>query len=109
MANITPDAVVALDGRGTHKSINDAVADVTAACSRASGGHGEGASRRVVLHVKAGRYVETVRVPNANVMLVGDGKGKTILDGRKSAGDGYTTYNSATVGTYSLCSCERSR
>ncbi|PAN08598.1 hypothetical protein PAHAL_1G423300 [Panicum hallii] len=98
VANITPDAVVALDGSGTHRSINDAIADVTAARSRpASGGHGAGASRRVVLHVKAGRYVETVRVPNANVMLVGDGKGKTILDGRKSAGDGYTTYNSATV------------
>ena len=74
MANLTPDAVVALDGSGTHRSINDAVADVTAARSRASGGHGEGASWRVVLHVKAGRYVETGRVPNANVMLHADGR-----------------------------------
>lgn len=100
----TPDAVVALDGSGTHTSINEAIAAVTAEVgTEASGGRGVGVSmRRKVIHVKAGRYEESVSISykQPNVMLVGEGKGKTIIDGDKSVAGGYTTWSTATVGTY---------
>jgi hypothetical protein len=91
---IVADAVVALDGSGTHRSINAAIAAVTAA----NGGGGGG---RKVIHVKAGRYEESVTISSKqkNVMLMGEGKGKSVIVGHKSAGEGYTTYASATVGT----------
>jgi len=91
---IVADAVVALDGSGTHRSINEAIAAVT--------GGGGGSSGRKVIHVKAGRYEESVSISSKqkNVMLMGDGKGKSVIVGHKSAGEGYTTYASATVGTY---------
>ncbi|KAL6633416.1 hypothetical protein ACP70R_026087 [Stipagrostis hirtigluma subsp. patula] len=100
--SVTPDAVVALDGSGTHRSIGEAIAAVTAeapAGTAASGGRGGRAAARKVIHVKAGRYEETVRISNRhrNVMLMGDGKGKTVIIGSKSAGDGYTIFSSATV------------
>ncbi|CAO2143717.1 unnamed protein product [Urochloa humidicola] len=84
------DAVVALDDSGTHRSINEAIVAVTA------GGGGGG---RKVIHVKAGRYEESVSITSKqkNVMLMGDGKGKTVIVGHKSAADGYTTYATATV------------
>ncbi|CAO1943266.1 unnamed protein product [Urochloa humidicola] len=84
------DAVVALDGSGTHRSINEAIAVVTA---EANGGG------RKVIHVKAGRYEESVSISSKqkNVMLMGDGKEKTVIVGHKSAADGYTTYATATV------------
>nr|CAB3451286.1 unnamed protein product [Digitaria exilis] len=97
---ITPDAVVALDGSGTHRSINEAIAAVTAppVGTEASGGGG-GGSRRKVIHVKAGKYKESVRISyqQEHVMLLGDGKGKTIIDGDKSVAGGYTIFSSATV------------
>ncbi|CAO2152577.1 unnamed protein product [Urochloa humidicola] len=85
------DAVVALDGSGTHRSITEAIVAVTA---RGGGGGG-----RKVIHVKAGRYEESVSITSKqkNVMLMGDGKGKTVIVGHKSAADGYTTYATATV------------
>ncbi|KAG2560954.1 pectinesterase-like [Panicum virgatum] len=91
---VTIDAVVALDGSGTHGSINEAIAAVTAA-----NGGGGGSGGRKVIHVKAGRYEESVSISSKqkNVMLMGDGKGKTVIAGHKSAADGYTTYATATV------------
>nr|CAB3447912.1 unnamed protein product [Digitaria exilis] len=98
---ITPDAVVALDGSGTHRRINEAIAAVTTppVGTEASGGGGGGGSRRKVIHVKAGRYKESVRISYQQeyVMLLGDGKGKTIIDGDKSVAGGYTIFSSATV------------
>ncbi|TVU28870.1 hypothetical protein EJB05_20406, partial [Eragrostis curvula] len=102
--NITPDAVVAQGGSGTHRSIGEAIAAVRRAASpagaKARGGRGVvGASRRKVIYVKAGRYVERVSLTyqEENVMLVGDGKGKTILDSYNSAAGGYTILTSATL------------
>ncbi|RLM58899.1 pectinesterase-like [Panicum miliaceum] len=95
-SGVTIDAVVALDGSGTHRSINEAIAAVTAA----NGGRGVGGGGgRKVIHVKAGRYEESVSISSKqkNVMLMGDGKGKTVIVGHKSAADGYTTYATATV------------
>uniref|UniRef100_A0A8I6Z440 Pectinesterase n=2 Tax=Hordeum vulgare subsp. vulgare TaxID=112509 RepID=A0A8I6Z440_HORVV len=97
---VTPDAVVALDGSGTHGTIGDAIAAVTAAAVPPVGSSkaGVGAGRKVI-YVKAGRYEESVRISSRqrNVMLMGDGKGKTVIVGHRSAADGYTTYASATV------------
>lgn len=87
---IEPHAVVAKDGSGTHGSIAEAL---EFAASMASGG-------RTVIYVKAGTYNEYIKIPTKqkNVMLVGDGKGKSVIVGSKNSEAGSTTYNSATVG-----------
>lgn len=114
---ITPDAVVALDGTGTHTSINEAIAFVSLAKSKSKkskskkskskkskkSGNGSSSSSsggRQVIHIKAGTYKETIRVATKqkNVMLIGAGKGSSVIVGSRSAGSGWTTYNSATVG-----------
>lgn len=53
---------------------------------------------RYVIYVKAGTYNENVEVGQKvkNVMVVGDGIGKTIVTGSKSVGGGSTTFKSAT-------------
>ncbi|KAA8520497.1 hypothetical protein F0562_014753 [Nyssa sinensis] len=81
--------VVAQDGSGNYKTINEAVS----AASKRSG------SGRYVIYVKAGTYRENVQIGTKlkNIMLVGDGIGKTIITGSKSVGGGSTTFNSATV------------
>jgi pectinesterase len=53
---------------------------------------------RYVIHVKAGVYNEQVEIKAKNIMLVGDGIGKTVITGSKSVGGGTTTFRSATVG-----------
>jgi pectinesterase len=80
--------VVAQDGSGNYKTIKDAIS----AASKRSG------SGRYVIYVKAGTYKENVEIKLKNIMLVGDGIGKTIVTGSKSVGGGSTTFNSATVG-----------
>ncbi|KAJ4904145.1 putative pectinesterase/pectinesterase inhibitor 16 [Raphanus sativus] len=78
------DAVVAADGSGTHKTVGEALL----ACSLASSGG------RTVIHLKAGTYKENINIPTKqkNVMLVGDGKGVTVIVGSRSNRGGYTTY-----------------
>ncbi|TVU03037.1 hypothetical protein EJB05_51451, partial [Eragrostis curvula] len=95
-SGVAMDAVVALDGTGTHRSINEAIAAVTTSAKGVRGGGGGG---RKVIYVKAGRYEESVNIGNKqkNVMLMGDGKGSTVIVNHKSVGDGYSTYASATV------------
>uniref|UniRef100_A0ACD5WJ77 Uncharacterized protein n=1 Tax=Avena sativa TaxID=4498 RepID=A0ACD5WJ77_AVESA len=56
---------------------------------------------RFVVHVKEGVYKETVSVPweKANLVLVGDGMGKTVITGDLNADTpGVSTFNTATVG-----------
>ncbi|XP_062174869.1 pectinesterase 2-like [Alnus glutinosa] len=79
--------VVANDGSGNYKTIKEAV---TAASKRSGSG-------RYVIYVKAGTYKENVEIKLKNIMLVGDGIGKTIITGSKSVGGGATTFNSATL------------
>ncbi|KAF3440009.1 hypothetical protein FNV43_RR18287 [Rhamnella rubrinervis] len=79
--------VVAQDGSGDYTTVK-------AAISAASSGKRSG---RFVIYVKAGTYKENVEIKLANIMLVGDGIGKTIITGSKSVGGGSTTFNSATV------------
>jgi pectinesterase len=80
--------VVANDGSGNYTTIKEAV---TAASKRSGSG-------RYVIYVKAGTYKENVEIKLKNIMLVGDGIGKTIITGSKSVGGGATTFNSATLG-----------
>jgi pectinesterase inhibitor-like protein len=88
-SDIKPDAVVAQDGSGTHRTIGEAI---TAVADRAG---------RKVIYVKSGRYEERVTITymQENVMLVGDGKGRTIVDSKNSVAGGYDTISTATVGT----------
>ncbi|XP_031269633.1 pectinesterase 2 [Pistacia vera] len=81
--------VVANDGSGNYKTINEAI---TAASSRSGSG-------RYVIYIKAGTYNENIEVGSklTNIMFVGDGIGKTIITGSKSVGGGASTFNSATV------------
>ncbi|WKA05512.1 hypothetical protein VitviT2T_023475 [Vitis vinifera] len=81
--------VVAKDGSGDYTTI-------TAAVSAASKRSGTG---RYVIYVKAGTYNENIEIGAKlkNIMLLGDGIGKTIITGSKSVGGGSTTFNSATV------------
>lgn len=81
--------VVAKDGSGDYTTIKEAV---TAAAKRTGSG-------RYIIYVKAGTYVENVAIGSKvkNIMLVGDGIGRTIITGSKSVGGGATTFNSATV------------
>ncbi|CAM0943632.1 unnamed protein product [Alopecurus aequalis] len=98
-AGMIPDAVVALDGSGTHRTIGEAIAAVTTAMPPLGSSEVSVGTGRKVIYVKAGRYEESVRISKKqrNVMLMGDGKGKTVIVGHRSAADGYTIYSSATV------------
>ncbi|CAI9103657.1 OLC1v1002181C1 [Oldenlandia corymbosa var. corymbosa] len=84
-ASPTANVVVAQDGSGNFKTVSAAVASAPG-------------SGRYTIHVKAGTYSENVQVSKKNIMLIGDGIGKTIITGSKSVGGGSTTFNSATVG-----------
>jgi len=83
------NVVVAKDGSGKYTTVKAAV---DAAPKSSSG--------RYVIYVKSGVYNEQVEVKSSNIMLVGDGIGKTIITGSKSVGGGSTTFNSATVGKH---------
>ena len=71
MGEIEVSDVVAKDGSGTHKTIGEALK-----ASMECGG-------RTIIHVQAGTYHECIKIPTKqkNIMLVGDGKGKTVIVG----------------------------
>ncbi|XP_059447650.1 pectinesterase-like [Corylus avellana] len=89
VGEIEASAVVAKDGSGTHKSIGEAIAFAVSLA-------GEG---RTVVHISAGVYHENLKfsTKQKNVMLIGDGKGKTVIVGDRNYEDGWTTFQSATV------------
>ncbi|KAI4354837.1 hypothetical protein L6164_003669 [Bauhinia variegata] len=80
------NVVVAKDGSGKYTTVNAAIS----AAPKSSSG-------RYVIYVKAGVYDEQVEIKSNNIMLVGDGIGKTVITGSKSVGGGTTTFRSATV------------
>ncbi|KAL2337535.1 hypothetical protein Fmac_011981 [Flemingia macrophylla] len=80
------NVVVAKDGSGKYTTVSAAI---NAAPKSSSG--------RYVIYVKAGVYNEQVEIKAENIMLVGDGIGKTIITGSQSVGGGTTTFRSATV------------
>jgi len=96
--NLTPDVRVCKEaytdaGSGCYKTVQEAV---DASLDDLPVGE------RFVIHIKEGVYEESVRVPlrKRNVVLLGDGIGKTVITGSANVGlqEGMTTYNSATVG-----------
>ncbi|XVE65460.1 hypothetical protein DITRI_Ditri08aG0001500 [Diplodiscus trichospermus] len=85
-AKLTPNAVVAKDGSGQYKTIGDALK-----------AYPKNLQGRYVIYVKAGIYDEyiTVDKTQVNVFMYGDGPRKTMVTGRKSNKDGYTTTDTA--------------
>ncbi|CAH2038243.1 unnamed protein product [Thlaspi arvense] len=85
---VTANVVVAKDGTGEYKTVNEAVAAAP-----------ENSNTRYVIYVKKGVYKETIDIgkKKKNLMLVGDGKDATIITGSLNVIDGSTTFRSATV------------
>ncbi|KAE8656213.1 putative pectinesterase/pectinesterase inhibitor 26 [Hibiscus syriacus] len=83
----TPNVIVAQDGSGHFKTINEAVKLI-----------GKKNESRFVIYVKEGKYVENVILDKHkwNVMIYGDGKTKTIISGSKNFVDGTPTFDTAT-------------
>uniref|UniRef100_J3LYJ3 Pectinesterase n=1 Tax=Oryza brachyantha TaxID=4533 RepID=J3LYJ3_ORYBR len=82
-----PNAVVAKDGSGQFKSIQEAVNAMP-----------KGHPGRYVIYVKTGLYDEIVMVPKdkVNIFMYGDGPKSSRVTGRKSFADGITTMKTAT-------------
>ncbi|XP_062192922.1 pectinesterase-like [Phragmites australis] len=85
--SLTPNVVVAKDGSGKFKTINDAL---NAMPKKYTG--------RYLIYVKAGVYEEYVTITKemANVTMYGDGAKNTIITGSKNFADGLTTFKTAT-------------
>ncbi|KAE9610763.1 putative pectinesterase [Lupinus albus] len=81
------NVVVAKDGSGKYKTVKAAIDAAP-----------QNSNDRYVIYVKQGTYDEQIVIKAKNIMLVGDGIGKTIISGSKSVQGGSTTFNSATVG-----------
>ncbi|KZV39863.1 pectinesterase 2-like [Dorcoceras hygrometricum] len=92
-AAIQADIVVAQDGSGNFRTINDAVTSV---------GRLRNGGERFTIHVKAGTYTEYVDIPYdmENVTMIGDGIGKTILTGNKFVSSNVSTPDSRTFGVF---------
>ncbi|KAK7258753.1 hypothetical protein RIF29_24338 [Crotalaria pallida] len=84
---VQADIVVSKNGNGTVKTIGEAIKKAP-----------EHSNRRFIIYVKAGRYEENnlkVGKKKTNLMFLGDGRGKTVITGRKSVADGMTTFHTA--------------
>ncbi|CAL4999125.1 unnamed protein product [Urochloa decumbens] len=86
-SKLKPDVVVAKDGSGKFKTINDALKAMPVKYTG-----------RYLIYVKAGVYEEYVTITRAmeNVTMYGDGAMKTIITGSRNFADGLTTYKTAT-------------
>ncbi|CAN8237785.1 unnamed protein product [Cochlearia groenlandica] len=83
------DLVVAQNGTGNFTTVAEAVL----AAPNAS-------ETRFVIYIKCGVYMENIEIPREKtmIMFVGDGIGETIITANRSFGDGWTAFDSATVG-----------
>lgn len=88
--NDTVRATVAQDGTGDFKKIQEAVDAVP-----------KKSKTRFVIRIKQGTYLENVVLDKNkwNVMMIGEGKTKTIVSGRLNFIDGTPTFHTATFGT----------
>ncbi|KAL9271640.1 putative pectinesterase/pectinesterase inhibitor 46, partial [Drosera capensis] len=87
LTQITPNIIVAQDGTGHYKTIEEAIVAVP-----------QESNKRIVIYVKKGVYFENVKI-SANVwnlMIYGDGRYETLVSGRLNFVDGTTTFQSAT-------------
>lgn len=84
---IQADIVVSQDGNGTCKTIKEAIKKAP-----------QHSSRRFIIYVKSGRYEEKdlkVGRKKTNLMIIGEGKGKTVITGGVSVADHVTTFHTA--------------
>ncbi|KAL3837916.1 hypothetical protein ACJIZ3_022507 [Penstemon smallii] len=90
-SNIKADAVVAKDGTGKYKTISAALKAVP-----------DKSKKRFIIYVKRGVYFENVRVEKQkwNVMIIGDGRDRTIVSGGLNNVDGTPTFQSATFAVF---------
>ncbi|WCJ26909.1 Plant invertase/pectin methylesterase inhibitor superfamily [Euphorbia peplus] len=86
--NVHVDAIVALDGSGHYSSITDAINEAP-----------NYSKRRYIIYVKKGLYKENIdmKKKKTNIMLLGDGIGKTVVTGNRNFMQGWTTFRTATV------------
>lgn len=86
---IEADLVVAQDGSGKYKTINEALKDIP-----------KSSNKTFVMHIKEGVYEEKVEILSnmTHLLMIGDGPKKTRITGKLNRVDGTTTYHSATVG-----------
>jgi len=84
-----PNTVVAIDGKGKYRTINEAINEAP-----------NHSTKRYVIYVKKGVYKENIdlKKKKTNIMLVGDGIGQTIITGDRNFMQGLTTFRTATVG-----------
>ncbi|KAG7619358.1 Pectinesterase inhibitor domain [Arabidopsis suecica] len=80
---------VAIDGTGNFTTINDAV---FAAPNMSE--------TRFIIYIKGGEYFENVELPKKKtmIMFIGDGIGKTVIKANRSRIDGWSTFQTPTVG-----------
>ncbi|KAK4476711.1 hypothetical protein RD792_015871 [Penstemon davidsonii] len=85
---IRPNLVVAKDGSGKYKTINEALKDVP-----------KESNKTFILYIKEGVYEEKVQINSSmtNLMIIGDGPTKTKITGKLNYIDGTGTYHTATV------------
>lgn len=90
-SEIKPDLVVAKDGSGKYKTINEALEDIP-----------RNSNKTFVLYIKEGVYEEQVIFFRnmTHLMVMGDGPTKTKITGSKNYIDGISTFHTATVGMY---------
>ncbi|KAF5953032.1 hypothetical protein HYC85_010976 [Camellia sinensis] len=84
--------VVAKDGSGNYKTINNAIAALARMVRRRS--------ERAIIYLKSGVYNEKVEIGRKmkNLMFVGNDIDKTIITGSRNVVDGATTLSSTTFG-----------
>lgn len=86
-ASVKPNAVVAKDGSGDYKTVEEAI-----------NSYPKNHQGRYIIYVKAGTYDEYIKVDKkkSRILLYGDGPTKTIITGNKNVVDGYKTIRTAT-------------
>ncbi|ESQ53831.1 hypothetical protein EUTSA_v10024900mg [Eutrema salsugineum] len=84
---VSYDVSVALDGTGNFTNIMDAIKEAP-----------DYSSKRYVIYIKKGLYLENVEIKKKkwNLVMLGDGIDVTIISGNRSFVDGWTTFRSAT-------------
>jgi len=55
---------------------------------------------RFIIYIKGGEYFENVELPKKKtmIMFIGDGIGKTVIKANRSRIDGWSTFQTPTVG-----------
>ncbi|KAI4378938.1 hypothetical protein MLD38_016355 [Melastoma candidum] len=91
VSDIKADVIVAQDGSGKYKTINECLQDIP-----------KKNTQTFVVYIKEGVYAEKVFLDKkmTNVMMIGDGPDKTVITGSLNFIDGVQTCNTATFSEY---------